>query len=339
MQASLKPFMKNLGLLLLSIAVGALLAWGGSAISGRLPGARQQSMSDDADGRARWGKNYLPNVKVRSHDGKEFLFYDDLIKGKMVVINFIYTSCKDVCSLSTARLAEVRKRLGDRVGRDIFMYSITLDPLVDGPETLARYASNFATGEGWLFLTGSVADIDSIRMKLGERSEIKANHRNGVVLGNDATGDWSRDSVFSDVGRLASTILSMDPAERSRVRDVARMGGTGELLAFGDTPGKALFVKACAACHTIGQGVRVGPDLAGVTERRSEAWLKRFIPNPSRMIAEKDDTALKLSAEFNGLVMPDIGLSDPDVGDLLKYISSTSAQAQALAGSPKEVPR
>ena len=79
-------------------------------------------------GGERWGANYFPNVPLTNHEGKQVRFFDDLIKDKVVVINFIYTTCPDSCPLETARLVEVQRILGDRVGRDVFMYSITIDP-------------------------------------------------------------------------------------------------------------------------------------------------------------------------------------------------------------------
>jgi cytochrome oxidase Cu insertion factor (SCO1/SenC/PrrC family) len=81
-------------------------------------------------------------------------FFDDLIKDKMVMINFIYTSCPDVCPLETARLREGQKILGDRVGKGVFMYSITVDPQRDTPEVFRKYAKKFDAGPGGLFLTG-----------------------------------------------------------------------------------------------------------------------------------------------------------------------------------------
>jgi len=73
---------------------------------------------------AGWGKEYVPNVPVITQDGKTLNFYDDVIKDKIVVLSFIYTSCKDICPLATARLGEAQDRLDDRLGRDIFFYSI-----------------------------------------------------------------------------------------------------------------------------------------------------------------------------------------------------------------------
>jgi len=286
-----------------------------------------------------WNADYFTNAPLVTHDGRELRFYDDLIKGKVVVVNFIYTSCRDVCSLATARLAEVRDMLGDRVGRDIFFYSITLDPAVDGPEVLAKYAANFYSGPGWLFLTGTPENIDRIRHKLGERSKALGDHRNDVLLGNDATGEWGRDSIFSDVEHLAHNIVRMDPRERASPSMVVTSADTGGApRSMGHVPGRALFVKACAACHRIGQGDHIGPDLAGMTDRRSRDWLIRFITKPGTMIAEGDPTALELVAKFGGLKMPELGLTPQDAADLITYveISAAGGAIEDVAGTAGE---
>ena len=114
----------------------------------------------------RWGANYFPNVPLTTQDGKTADLYDDLLKGKAVVVNLIYTHCQDSCPLETARLAQVQKMLGARVGKDIF-YSISIDPEHDTPEALKAYAEKFHAGPGWMFLTGNKEDINLIGRKLG----------------------------------------------------------------------------------------------------------------------------------------------------------------------------
>ncbi len=97
---------------------------------------KASSGKTNRNGGARWGASYFPNVPLVTHEGKSVRFFDDLIKDKVVLINFVYTSCEDSCPLETARLAVVQRILGDRVGRDVFMYSITVDPETDTPEVL-----------------------------------------------------------------------------------------------------------------------------------------------------------------------------------------------------------
>src|SRR5262245_54944707 len=114
---------------------------------------------------SRWGASYFPNVTLTTQDGATVHFYDDLIKGKIVAINLIYTSCKFACPLETARLAQVQRLLGDQMGHGVFFYSITIDPDHDTPAVLKEYAAKFHAGPGWLFLTGAQADITLISKK------------------------------------------------------------------------------------------------------------------------------------------------------------------------------
>src|SRR5215467_15602236 len=221
----------------------------------------------------RRGANYFPNLPVVTQDGKTLKFYDDVIKGKIVLISFIYTNCPDICPLATARIAQVEDQLGDMVGRDIFFVSMTVDPERDTPERLKEFATAFDVGPGWLFLTGKPEDIRVINSKLGDRSRKLSDHRNEIVLGNDRTGEWARDSALGDLNRLVMTIRDMDPKWRDQDHTSGPSAGADPLLPLSQQPGQAMFKKICAPCHTIGVGDRVGPDLRGVTQRRERAWL------------------------------------------------------------------
>ena len=298
-----------------------------------------QAPAEPSPSASPWDADYFTNLPVIAHDGRRFRFYDDLIKDKIVVINFIYTSCANICPLTTARLAEVKERLGDAVGRDIFFYSITLDPVTDGPELLAKYAETYNAGPGWLFLTGKPDDIDLIRHRLGERSRSLGEHRNDVMLGNGRTGDWGRDSLFSDIDQLTKTIRSMDPAWRDQIHPLVASSDAGHPSSINGTPGQALFIKACSACHSIGQGIIVGPDLSGVFDRREISWIEKFLLAPDEMRKAKDPIAVALDEKFPAVSMPNLGLSKSDVADLLAYLAPlTAAPKQAQASSEGEAP-
>ncbi len=101
-----------------------------------------------------WNGDYFTNIKLVDQDGKTVRFYNDLIKDKVVAINFIFTHCGDSCPLETANLSKVKNLLGDRVGKDIFFYSISIDPDHDTPKVLKAYSKNFGAGLGWRFLSG-----------------------------------------------------------------------------------------------------------------------------------------------------------------------------------------
>jgi len=274
----------------------------------------------------RRGENYFPNLPVVTQDGKTLNFYDDVIKDKIVVISFIYTSCPDICPLTTARLSQVEDKLGDLLGRELFFVSITVDPENDTPEKLKQFSKAFGTGPGWLFLTGKPADIREINFKLGDKSRSLSDHRNEIVLGNDTTGEWTRNTVFGDLDRLVMDIHSMDPKWRDEVRVIEHNEASNTGFKLGLEPGQALFKKICAPCHTIGVGDRVGPDLRGVAERRPPAWLARFIRSPEQVRAEKDPVAASLAEKFPGVRMPNLGISALDAVDLISYLQSETSR-------------
>lgn len=147
--------------------------------------------------RQRMAERNFPNVVLTTHEGKKVKFYDDLMKDKIVIFNFMYVKCDGVCPPTTANLLKVQELLGDRVGKDIFIYSITLKPEEDTPEVLKRYARAHKVKPGWLFLTGSPADIEHLRQKLGyidldpERDADKSNHIGMLRYGNEPMQWWA----------------------------------------------------------------------------------------------------------------------------------------------------
>jgi protein SCO1/2 len=139
---------------------------------------------------------YFPNVVLRTHENRQVRFYDDLIKDKIVVINFMYATCEGICPRITANLIKVQQLLGNRIGRDIFMYSITLKPREDTPAVLRQHAVMHNVGPGWLFLTGGPADIELLRRKLGfvdpdpARDADTSNHIGNIRYGNEPLQLW-----------------------------------------------------------------------------------------------------------------------------------------------------
>src|SRR5262245_19091429 len=162
-----------------------------------------RAAADDPSGR-------FPNVTLTTQDGVDVRFYDDLIKGKTVGITLIYTTCQYACPLETARMAQVQRLLGDRMGREIFFYSITIDPEHDTPAVLKDYAAKYKAGPGWLFLTGKQADIDLISKKIGLYSPPDPSKPYGQLpflrVGNEATGQWMRNSATDNPNFPARTI-------------------------------------------------------------------------------------------------------------------------------------
>jgi protein SCO1 len=284
-----------------------------------------------------WSGNYFPNLPVVTQDGKTLRFYDDVIKGKVVVISFIYTNCPDICPLTTARLALVADQLGEAVGRDVFFVSMTVDPETDTPARLKSHAEAFTSNSGWLFLTGKPEDIRAINAKFGNRSPLLAEHKMEIILGNDATGDWQRDTPFGEIASIVLNIRGMSP-KLAAAPDSSNSNGTTPIV-IKTNPGETLFRKLCAPCHTVGVGNRVGPDLFGVASRRTPEWLASFIMSPGKMRRSGDPTALALDKEFPGVKMPEFGLSANDASDLILYLKAATGRVEAAKDSNPEIPQ
>jgi protein SCO1/2 len=271
---------------------------------------------------SRWGADYFPNVPLITQDGKTVHFYDDLVKGKIVAIDLIYTHCKDMCPLETARLAQVQHLLGDRVGKDIFFYSISIDPKQDTSEVLKAYAEKFHAGEGWLFLTGKKEDIDLISKKLGLYTDPDPSSRDGhtpsLLIGNEATGQWMRNSALDNPRFLSLMIGQFLDSWRNRKGAPEKSYAEAAQLSL--DKGQYLFATRCAACHTIGHGDKIGPDLLGVAQVRERAWLSRFVREPDKMLAENDSIATGLYSKYKQVQMPNLRLSDAELQAILQFL-------------------
>ena len=161
-------------------------------------------------------KKYFPNFELTTHEGKRVKFYDDLIKDKIVVINFMYAQCEGICVPITENLKRVQKLLGNRVGRDIFMYSITLKPQEDTPEMLKHYVHMHNLKPGWTFLTGKPDEIETLRRKLGhytsnaKNDKVLTNHIGMVRYGNEARQWWAMFPGQAHATWIVESILWMD---------------------------------------------------------------------------------------------------------------------------------
>jgi protein SCO1/2 len=153
----------------------------------------------------------FPAVALRTQENKRVRFYEDLVHGKVVAINFMFTSCATFCPRATANLLKVQHHLGPRLGRDVHMLSITVDPDTDTPQVLRRYAAAHRTDPGWLFLTGERADIDRIRRKLGvfDDDPDKTQHTGILTYGNEATGSWGAMPVIAEATVISRTLLRL----------------------------------------------------------------------------------------------------------------------------------
>ncbi|MET0649221.1 MAG: SCO family protein [Pyrinomonadaceae bacterium] len=148
----------------------------------------------------------IPDVELLDQDGRKVRFYNDLVKGKVVAVNFIFTTCTTVCPPLGATFARVQKELGERVGRDVHLISISVDPVTDTPERLKAWGEKFKAGPGWTFVTGSKAQVDELLRALAASSARREDHTPTVLVGNDASGHWTRAYGLAAPARLVQLI-------------------------------------------------------------------------------------------------------------------------------------
>ncbi len=281
-----------------------------------------------AQAKGAWGPEYFPNITLTNQDGEKVKFFDDLLKDKIVAINFIYTTCPDSCPLETAQLVKVQNIMKDRIGKDVFIYSITIDPDVDTPEKLKEYKEKF--GAKWDFFTGDEQEIISIRRKLGlyieELAEGSNNHNVSMIVGNQKTGRWMKRSPFENPYVLADQLGNWLDGWKSPQpeRDYEKAPELRNI-----SKGEQLFRTRCSICHTVtGNELEgaVGPDLLGVTRVRDKQWLFDWLKAPDQMLAKKDPLAVALYKKYNRVAMPNMRLTQNEAIDLLTYIESETAR-------------
>jgi len=153
--------------------------------------------------------SYFTDVELINQDGKKVRFYSDVLKGKTVVVNAFFTTCTSVCPPMNRNMEKIQEALGDRVGRDVFLVSITVDPEVDTPARMKEYAKKFNAGPGWVFLTGKKENLDWALYKLGQYVEKKDDHTTIFIIGNEPTGLWKKAFGMANVAELVQVVESV----------------------------------------------------------------------------------------------------------------------------------
>ena len=149
----------------------------------------------------------MPDVLVYDQDGRKLNFYADLIKGKTVAINFIFTTCTTICPPLTATFRKVQQELGERVGRDVQLISISVDPATDVPERLKTFSARFKAGPGWTFVTGDKQEINLLLKAMGASVGDKNDHTPMVLVGNQSANYWTRAYGLAPARKLVEVII------------------------------------------------------------------------------------------------------------------------------------
>jgi protein SCO1/2 len=173
-----------------------------------------------AETREKLHKRYFPDVMLLTQDSRRVRFYQDLVKNKIVLLNFFYAHCEGICPAVTQNLVRVQKLLGERMGRDIFFNSITLKPAEDTPAALKQYAKAQGIGPGWTLLTGKPADVELLRLSLGFRDpdplldRDKSQHIGNIRYGSEALMQWTALPGMTHSESIAKALLRDFPARR-----------------------------------------------------------------------------------------------------------------------------
>jgi cytochrome oxidase Cu insertion factor (SCO1/SenC/PrrC family) len=165
-------------------------------------------------------QKWFSDVELIDQDGRKVRFYSDVLKGKTVVVNAFFTTCTSVCPPMNRNMEKVQEALGERVGKDVFLVSISVDPATDTPPRLKEYAQRFHAKPGWTFLTGKKENLDWALYKVGQYVESKDDHTTVIVIGNEATGLWKKALGMAKADELIGIVRSVadDKGESSDAR-------------------------------------------------------------------------------------------------------------------------
>lgn len=154
-------------------------------------------------------QTYFGETPLVNQDGQTMRFYSDLIRGRSVVIDFMFTTCTGACPIMSTNFAKIQDWLGDRLGKDVHLISISVDPATDTPAKLKEYAVRFKARPGWYFLTGSKENVDEVLRKLGNAVAAPQDHQNLFIIGNEPTGLWKKAFGLAPADTLIPIVQSV----------------------------------------------------------------------------------------------------------------------------------
>jgi protein SCO1/2 len=161
-------------------------------------------------------ERYFTDAVLTDQDGRSHRLYSDLMRDKTAIFQTFFTSCTGSCPVVTRALTTLQERLGDRLGKDVSILSITLDPENDTPEKLKEYAGRLRARPGWYFLTGETDTLALVRRKLGETARQPDDHSALLLAGNDRTALWKKAFGLAPAEGVIDVLMSVidDPAQR-----------------------------------------------------------------------------------------------------------------------------
>lgn len=167
------------------------------------------SPAKDTVEKVSFSKASIPDVMLLNQHGKQVRFYSDLVKNKVVAINFIFTTCTTICPPMGVHFSNLQKLMGERVGKDFHLISVSVDPVIDTPQRLKAWGEKFKAGPGWTLLTGAKHDVVKLLRALGVFTADKWDHTPIVLTGNEVTGRWTRVNGLASPAKLAEIISDL----------------------------------------------------------------------------------------------------------------------------------
>ncbi|MEW6213146.1 MAG: SCO family protein [Acidobacteriota bacterium] len=166
----------------------------------------QSTVGQEADSPA---KHYFTDVTLVNQSGEQLRFYSDLLKGRVVVINVFFSSCHGSCPVMMGTFQKLQDWLGDRLGKDVYLISMSVDPTIDTPEKLKEFATQMKAKRGWHFVTGEKKNMELALRKIGQYVEVRENHSNIFIIGNEVTGLWKKAFGLAKIEEIIKVVESV----------------------------------------------------------------------------------------------------------------------------------
>ena len=197
-------------------AMALTLAGSGAALADEDPHARHRAMAKQSADRASESADIdLRDRTLINQDGEEVRFVSDVIGDRIVVIDFVYTTCTTICPVLSALFAQLQDKLGDQLDEDVVMVSLSVDPVRDTPQRLRAYAAKHRAGDGWVWLTGAKPTVDDVLTGVGAYSANFEEHPPMVLVGDGRTGEWQRLFGFPNPDRIMKLVNELQERRRA----------------------------------------------------------------------------------------------------------------------------
>jgi len=192
----------------LILLAAAVLIVGNSVARSQTPRTTQANPEVSAVDQSA-AQKYFTDVLLVNQNGEKMRFYSDLLRGKVVIINSFFATCPGSCLPMSRNLEKIQTALGDRLGKDVYIISISVDPAVDTPASLKEYAKKLHARPGWFFLTGNKPDVDFALKKIGHFVDAREDHVNVFIVGNERTGLWKKAFGLASGDELIKVVESV----------------------------------------------------------------------------------------------------------------------------------